>query len=259
MTQIAITARTMAYMRSLDVAVSSDPLARQFVTDEAKALGDTWLAVYPGLARHGALRCRYFEDIAGKYIAAGAMQMINMAAGLNTFPYRHTAARLLRHYAEFDLPDMLAYKKTASLPKPIISVEYVPTDLSKEITPSLSQLSWDWTQPTVILMEGISYYVPLESLKAVIRTLSRHLAKGSCILMDYFRPKDTETRLYKTFFDTIMPRGELLHTFFTHETVVDLLDPFKVVSDRLMPDIEADYCPDKKTIPFASYLVAESE
>ena len=90
-----------------------------------------------------------------------------------------------------------------------------------------------------------------------MQTLARFLAKGSPILFDYFRPKDTETALYKTLFKTITPRGELLHTFFTHDTVVELFDPIKVLSDRLMPDIEKDYCKDHKTIDFASYLLAE--
>jgi len=44
MTDIAITARAMAYMRSLDVDVSHDIFAKHFVTDEAKVLGDAWLA-----------------------------------------------------------------------------------------------------------------------------------------------------------------------------------------------------------------------
>jgi len=111
MTQIAISAEAMAYMRSLDVEVSRDPLAQYFVSKEGKALGDDWLSSYPGLSRHGSLRCRYIEDTAVKYIGQGAVQMINIAAGLNSFPYRHPEAGRLKHYAEFDLPGMIDHKK----------------------------------------------------------------------------------------------------------------------------------------------------
>ncbi|MBI2344417.1 MAG: class I SAM-dependent methyltransferase [Deltaproteobacteria bacterium] len=266
MDEIAITARVMAYMRSLDVEVSGDIFAHHFVTDEAKSLADSWLAVYPGNARHGALRCRYMEGRAATYIQRGALQMINIAAGLNTFPYRHPAARALQYFAEFDLPNMLTYKEETvrrlitegMIPSTTLKVSYHVADLTADITPVLEQLCWDWSHPTVVLMEGISYYIPRAALQAVIHTLGRFCAKGSVIIFDYLRIKDTKTPLYKTFYDSIAPRGEVFHTVFDDEGVVRLFTPwFRVISDRTITDIEKEYCADQRTIDFASYLVAE--
>lgn len=91
------------------------------------------------------------------------------------------------------------------------------------------------------------------------RGMGRYAA-GSAVIFDYFRPKDTETALYKTLFNTITPRGEFLHTFFDHATVTQLFSSeFRILSDRLITEIECEYCPDRRTIDFASYLVASRE
>ncbi len=252
----------MAYMRSLDVEVSRDTLAQYFITPESKALADEWLQVYPGLSRHGALRGRHMEDIVSKYIDNGVLQMINMAAGLNTFPYRHPKAKKLAHYAEFDLPNMIDFKKETieqlthrgMIEETSLKVKYVPTDLSTDIALSFERLGWDWSKPTIIVMEGISYYIPNDALENIVSTLRQFLIKGSPVLFDYFRPSDRETDLYKKFYETITPLGELLYTFFDQPGVKKLFQDFNIESDLLITEIERNYCSDQKTIEFASYL-----
>ncbi|MBI4126667.1 MAG: class I SAM-dependent methyltransferase [Deltaproteobacteria bacterium] len=253
MAQIAQSALAMAYMRSLDIKVSRDTLAQHLLTHEARALGDDWLSVYPGLARHGALRCRYIEDTAITYINRDVSQMINVAAGLNTFPYRHPDAARLTHYAEFDLPEMIEHKRgiidrfarEGKIKQPLVKVDYVATDLTEDIALSFEKLGWDWSKPTIVVMEGISYYVPLASLQRVITTISGFLAPGSPVLFDYFRPEDRKTPLYQKIHQTIGLQKEPFLTFLDSAGVQALFDGSTIVSDRLITDIEKDYCPDR--------------
>jgi len=60
-----------------------------------------------------AIRGRFIEDSAVKYSKErNITQILNIASGLNTFPYRHPDADRFDAYMELDLPHMVEFKKS---------------------------------------------------------------------------------------------------------------------------------------------------
>ncbi|MBU4484181.1 class I SAM-dependent methyltransferase, partial [bacterium] len=204
-------AQGVAYLRSLEEDLSGDTLAKYFVAEDGVALANEWLKLYPGVGREICIRNRYIEDKISEYINdRGINQVMNIAAGLNTFPYRHPDSFGLQRYAELDLPKMIDFKKEfisrlvddGVIEKLHPSVQYVPIDLlSDELEFNVE--GWDWNRPTMFILEGISYYVPFDKLKNIINKLSQLSSKGSVIVMDYFLKNASKKKVFDKIMSTI--------------------------------------------------------
>lgn len=266
---ISLSAQGVAYLRFLEVKLSLDSLAQYLIDDDARATAEHWLSVYPEVARQVALRGRYIEDAASRAIESGeTRQVINIAAGLNTFPYRHRTASQLIRYAELDskamvrakqllIRQLVARKLAEPLPKQIL---YIPVDLSADnIDATFGNMNWDWHAPTFFIFEGISYYLPMHTLKAALAALSRNSAKGSIVAMDYFPARVESTKVFQQVMGSIAKGGEPCLTCPKPEEIDSLFEGFSIMSDRNLTDIEKDYCSDHFTIDFDAIVVARKE
>lgn len=266
-TEISPSAQGVAYLRSLDEGLSGDTLAKHFVGDEGRRVAEGWLEIFPQVARQIALRGRYIDDTASSYIEKGVRQMVNIAAGLGSFPYRHKAARKLLRYAEIDVQPMLDFKRgeIASLVarriivEPPVAVAYIAVDLAKDdLDDTFERMAgWDLSAPAIFIMEGISYYLPMGTLERVVGAIRRHSAKGSIVVMDYIPARLKDAEIVRHVMGSIADAGEPYYTCPAPDELGRLFDGFTMISDRSLQEIEKDYCADCNTVEFDAIVVAK--
>ena len=255
-------------MRGMEVEVSLDTLAKHFTNEECKGLVKKWLDIAPYTARLVSIRGRYIEDaVVEKMKTKGITQVLNIAAGLNTFPYRHPGAKNLSHYAELDLAPMLEYKQQeiekfiskGLIARPTFDLQYIPIDLAADnFLEHFRSIDWNWKEPSIYIFEGISYYIPLERLKEIIDTFAETMASGSLLIMDYFPDIAKENEDLVTIMDD-MPKdgGETCVSYLSPSNIKNLLEHFNIISDHLENDLEKEYYGECTSKPMGSIIVAE--
>jgi methyltransferase (TIGR00027 family) len=127
-------------------------------------------------------------------VGKGFKQVVLLGAGADCRATRHAAllqAQGVKVF-ELDLPNMVAYKKRIvtekiwhgpGLPE---HITYVPIDFNNEaIDEALLANGFDPELPSVFNWEGVSYYLPPESVDATMAAVARVAAPGSLLLYDY--------------------------------------------------------------------------
>ncbi len=190
------TAFVVNYSRSKKVDISKDIYAKFWVTPEAIELwNDLSKNVYPNDDLNLSLRNRFYLEHLKKFISENKNSVFaDIASGFDDYPF---LVEDKCKFMEFDLPNIINYKKLkiqqreneATLPER--KVEYFPIDLndenqrsemeqilSKQISGSLS----------LIIMEGLTYYLQKDVLTDLFRIFSEVQTKNSLIAFDYWKP-----------------------------------------------------------------------
>jgi methyltransferase (TIGR00027 family) len=110
-------------------------------------------------------RTYLFDKIIQEQVAQGADMVLNLAAGLDTRPYRMALPASLK-WVEVDLPDILDYKESVLQDeKPVCSLERVRADLANvESRRSLfTRLNGEATRALVV-SEGLLIYLPRDEV-----------------------------------------------------------------------------------------------
>ncbi len=214
-TMISPSASGVAYLRSIYEDISGDFLAKYFVTSEGEDLAKKWLEGLPCVGEAVSLRCRWFDSEIKRAIDSGIHQVVQIAAGLSTFPWRHTDISNLR-YAEIDRQELILFKQDA-IKKLITSGLVVPfkglidwrsIDLSNDhLGPVCRSLLWDFGQPTLFVLEGISYYLSQDRLAKLISEIERISSRGSRIALDYFHDETEDLPSLELVMGSIAPSG----------------------------------------------------
>ena len=253
---VSTSAKGVAYLRHLEVGVSKDTLAEYFFDADGKQIAEKWLRLYPYLARKIAIRGRYIEDTVVQYSKEkNIRQILNIAAGLNTFPYRHPEAGRFDAYMELDLPHMIEFKKAhvyqmkkqGVLINTAPEIEYVSFDLSSESTAdNFSSIDWNWERPSIYIFEGICYYLTYEKVKSLIDVFADTMVGGSVLIMDYFPDMARQNRgLMEILNDLPEDGAETCLTYLNADRLNDLFQPsYTIISDKLEKDLESRYYPD---------------
>ena len=173
---ISDTARWVAYYRALETerpdAVFRDPYARVLAGERgeliAKAQPFTGKRVWPFIAR-----TVLFDRFVSEQVRAGADLVLNLAAGLDSRPYRMNLPKTLR-WVEVDLADILDYKeRLLGSAAPACRVDRVRLDLS-DVTSRrdlFARLGAEAAQ-VVILSEGLLIYLSPDEVAALARDLA---------------------------------------------------------------------------------------
>jgi methyltransferase (TIGR00027 family) len=130
---ISDTAAWVAMYRAMESerqdAVFRDPYARRL----AGVRGEEIMQKMAAARKHAwsyVARTYLFDTYIAQEIAAGADMIVNLAAGLDTRPYRMQLPSSLQ-WIEVDLPDLIAYKEDIlRAEKPVCRLERVRLDLS---------------------------------------------------------------------------------------------------------------------------------
>lgn len=109
-------------------AVFRDPYARKLAGDRGKQIA----AALPFAERHSwsyTARTWLVDQVIEREVQQGADMVMNLAAGVDSRPYRMKLPASLR-WIEIDVPDMLKYKQEVLADeRPVCALERVPLDL----------------------------------------------------------------------------------------------------------------------------------
>jgi methyltransferase (TIGR00027 family) len=173
---ISDTARWMAVYRARETerpdAVFRDPFARALAGERgeqiAKAAGFGEENAWSFLAR-----TYLFDRFVTKQVKQGVDLVVNLAAGLDTRPYRMELPPSLR-WVEVDLPDILDYKEEIlGDAKPVCEVERVRLDLTNpDARRGLFNRLGRSAQHVLVISEGLVIYL----MPAEVGALAQDLA-----------------------------------------------------------------------------------
>jgi methyltransferase (TIGR00027 family) len=173
---VSDTARWMAAYRARESeredAVFRDPFARALAGDRGEHIANA-LAFADENAWAFVARTYLFDRFVTRLVQHGADMIVNLAAGLDTRPYRLTLPPSLK-WIEVDLPDILDYKEEIlGDATPVCELERVRLDLFNEDGRRglFSDLARRATQIAVIA-EGLVIYLMPDAVAALARDLA---------------------------------------------------------------------------------------
>jgi methyltransferase (TIGR00027 family) len=172
---ISDTARWVAVYRARESerpdAVFRDPHARALAGDRGERIAAA--LANQNMEWSVVARTHAFDRFLIKELAAGADQVLNLAAGLDTRPYRLDLPASLR-WIEVDLPEILDYKEAIlGDAKPVCELERVRLDLSNHdarrgLFASVARRG----QRTIVVSEGLVIYLMADEVCALARDLA---------------------------------------------------------------------------------------
>lgn len=166
-------ARTDALFHDRLASRLSGDRGRDMAAYAEQKQGSSWTVV---------ARTRMIDDIVLAAAARGCDCVINLAAGLDTRPYRLQLPTSL-HWVEADLPAVLEYK-TAVLEseKPQCQLTRVPVDLSDDRARRRFLATYtERSRHTLVLSEGLLCYLPEATVKALSDDLLQQAAVQSWV------------------------------------------------------------------------------
>jgi methyltransferase (TIGR00027 family) len=182
---ISDTARWMAVYRANETdrpdAVFRDPFARALAGErgeqilEAMPFADD--NAWPFIAR-----TYLFDRYIAKQVKGGIDLVLNLAAGLDTRPYRMDLPQSLR-WVEVDLPDILDYKEEVlGDAKPVCALERVRLDLSNhDARRGLFARIGREASRVLVATEGLLLYLMPDEVCALGRDLAAQAGFGSWV------------------------------------------------------------------------------
>lgn len=133
-------------------------------------------------------RTRFIDEALERAIAAGVTQVLIPGAGLDSHAYRcrDLLARVV--VFEVDRPETLAFKQRRvdeALGGPPENLSYVPLDIQHELLSDvLPRHGYDMSQPTFVIMEGLTMYLPEDAIRSMFQFVASH-APGSGVVFDF--------------------------------------------------------------------------
>jgi len=153
-------------------ALFRDPYASTLAGDRGRQIA----ATMPFAMRHSwsyTARTWLVDQVIEQAVRQGTDMVINLAAGLDSRPYRMQLPPSLR-WIEIDLPDMLKYKQEIlAAERPTCALEQVPLDLrDKEARRALFQRLGGEAKAALVVSEGLIIYFDAEDAAELARDLA---------------------------------------------------------------------------------------
>jgi methyltransferase (TIGR00027 family) len=172
---ISDTARWTAFRRSLESdrpdALFRDPLARRLAGKRGEDIHRQMAG--PGGDWSLALRTYLIDRVVLSSIEKGVDTVVNLAAGLDTRPYRMALPQTL-HWIEVDLPAILEEKEQLLRgEKPVCRLERAPLDLADvSARGELFARVGNSAHNTLVVSEGLVCYLEPSGVTSLARELS---------------------------------------------------------------------------------------
>jgi O-methyltransferase involved in polyketide biosynthesis len=215
------TAFVVNYSRSRREEISRDRYARLWVTPASIALwNELAREVYPNDDLNVSLRNRFYLGRIQDFIDENQGKkpvIINIAAGFTSYPFLSWGDA---EFIEADLPGIVEYKgrivsKWMREKKlPARPVRYIACDLlvparREALEQELRTIIGG--RPSLVILEGITYYLDRQTLVDLLTRVSRLQHPGSLIAFDYWKPDAMEypvmVRLKDYFYRKFGERG----------------------------------------------------
>ena len=146
--------------------------------------------VVPGTHEYMVARTKHFDDLFKQALADNIPQIVFLGAGYDTRSIRFKDSVQETKIFELDVPTTQKQKKDLLL-KAGISVSkqlsFVPINFNKESLQNvLSNAGYDKSQKSFFIWEGVTYYLPEETVKNTLSIIKNHSGAGSTVAFDYF-------------------------------------------------------------------------
>jgi methyltransferase (TIGR00027 family) len=182
---VSDTARWVAYFRALESerpdALFRDPFARKLAGERGRAIVER-LPKGP-LSWSLAVRTRVFDELILDGVRDGARIVLNLAAGLDTRPYRLALPAEVR-WIEADLPGIISFKNEALAgERPTCAVERIALDVADlnarhEVLATVSHSA----ERVLVVTEGLLVYLDAKEVASLADDLHRHLPNALWLL-----------------------------------------------------------------------------
>jgi methyltransferase (TIGR00027 family) len=187
---VSDTARWVAQYRAVESArpdaIFSDPLAARLAGERGRAI----VAAAPRKLRSGwsiVARTKLIDDLVAACVAEGCARVVNLAAGLDTRPYRLPLPASLT-WVEADLPGIIDEKERLLAGEtPACALTRARVDLADPSARAAFLAGLAGDAPTLVLSEGLVQYLEAD----VITALARDLAACAPVrwwILDLFSP-----------------------------------------------------------------------
>lgn len=196
------------------------------------------------LAKHllvgfGFRKCWIEQQLRTQINTNGIRQVFVIATGYDTLAYRLAQEYTDTVFWEIDHPATLAVKQRGIEHMGVCppNVQFVPIDLAKTKLSQqlLLELStpYDRHQPTVVVMEGLLYYLSEEQIRNTLADLAVIMHAKSVILFDYFQSSSHRVILQLLSFGAGL-LGERMHWTIDHGELPSFFEPtrWKLTSNQ---------------------------
>lgn len=201
--EISQTATVTAYLRAFACVElygedgAGDWLAHHFLpTDWAESLHTPEARAFvkanvmqPGMYAYLTARTAHLDEVFSQAVAEGVRQVVILGAGFDTRAWRLLPADTPCSVFEFDAPATQGHKR-ASLEQvseaPSRQVRYGALDLREvKLETAFTEVGVAPEESTLFILEGLSMYLPCETVDAVLTAIRQWAADGSRLVMDY--------------------------------------------------------------------------
>src|SRR5215472_16931092 len=210
---VARTAHLTAYARALGRLTAGEVANGDYLADRALLPIQAALIRVPRLSRWllergapGALgyfnaRTQYFDDVLLREARTGLEQVVILGAGFDSRSIRFSDALRGARVFEVDMPQVLALRAERLLPAQQTPAQQVPSHQTQQTTQPAIAVPIDFESEdlgqalrrhgyasgarTLFLWEGVTYYLPLEAVRAVLSFVGSQSGPGSSIVFDY--------------------------------------------------------------------------
>jgi methyltransferase (TIGR00027 family) len=144
--------------------------------------------VYSALIHN--LRTRHCDAVLVDAVREGAGQVVILGAGLDTRAYRFRELLAAARVFEVDFPTTQQYKRERvreAIGEPPANLTYVSIDFaSQTLEDVLPRAGFEPGRRTFFLWEGVSVYLPEQTVRGMLRYVATNAGPGGGILFDYF-------------------------------------------------------------------------
>ena len=142
-----------------------------------------------GIVRLMMARTRFFDERLLRAVKAGVRQVVILGAGFDSRAYRFRELLGEVKFFELDTPETQEYKKqrmTEVLGAPPPNLIYAPIDFRTDsLDAVLERAGVMRGTPAFFSWEGVSMYIPEESVRTTLLSLASYGAAGTTLVMDY--------------------------------------------------------------------------
>ena len=197
---VARTAHLTAWVRSLGRLIAGDGANGDNLAEHVLLPYQRFLNRTPRLARSflerglpGAFgyfnaRTQYFDEVLLEEARVGIEQLVVLGAGFDSRSIRFSEVLRTVRVFEVDLPEVLALRSERLLghQHTTASATAVPIDFEHDdLAAALRGHGYRPDARTLFLWEGVTYYLPVEAVRAVLSLVATQSGPGSSILFDY--------------------------------------------------------------------------
>ena len=166
--------------------IPEHPISQAFRQEYQKARAGREVS---GMSNLMLIRTRFIDDHLTAALNDDAAQVVILGAGFDTRAYRFADLLKGKRLFEVDYRSTQEVKKRrlaeASIPIPA-HVRFAEIDFQKDALHDVLQTAgYQEDQKTFFIWEGVAMYLRESAVRETLRTISRHSAKGSSLVMDF--------------------------------------------------------------------------